>query len=59
MNKKRWDKAIEHAREYLKLYRDLPIQSGWFGVSSISEAISLYEKGDRSKTLLEKLEKIE
>ena len=59
MDKKRWDEVIEHAREMLILYQDLPFQSGWFGASAIGEAISLYEKGDRSKTLFERLENIE
>ena len=59
MKKERWDKAIAHAREYLEMYQKLPFQSGWFGASTISEAISLYEKGDRSEALLERLENIE
>jgi len=59
MDNERWNKAIEHAREVLKDYQDLPFQSGWFGASTINEAILLYEKGDRSEALLDRLENIE
>lgn len=55
---KRWGKAIKHAREMLEMYKKIPLESGWFGVATIGESISLYEKGDRSEALLDRLEKI-
>jgi len=55
--KERWDKAIAHAREYLELYKIIP--TGMFGAMMISDAILLYEAGDRSQALLERLEGIE
>lgn len=55
----RWEKAITHARERLVEYMKLPLASGWWGVATIQQAISLYEAGDRSTVLLYLLERIE
>ena len=42
--KKQLESALEHAREYYKLYTDLPIASGWFGTSVIMKLIARAEK---------------
>lgn len=52
--KERWNKAVEHAREMLKLYRQIP--TGMFGAMMIQRDLDLYEDGDRSEALLESLE---
>jgi len=55
--KERWDKAIEHARRMLELYRQIP--TGMFGAMMIQRDLDLYEAGDKSEALLESLESIE
>lgn len=42
--KKKLEQALAHAREYYKLYTDLPIQSGWFGTMTIQKSIAKAEK---------------
>lgn len=56
MTDERWDAAIEHAREYLKIYREIP--TGVFGAILIQADISRYERGERTIELLEVLEGI-
>lgn len=62
MDEERWQKAIEHAREMLELYKKIP--TGIFGAlhyikMMIRQSISLYGAGDRSEALLEALEGIQ
>lgn len=56
-NQQRWDKAVAHAKEMLELYLEIPTVR--IGAAMIQQCIGLYEKGDRSKTLLNELENIE
>lgn len=56
-NRERWDKAIEHAKGMLELYRSTPM--GFLGSSNIAVLLGWYEQGDRSESLLERLESIE
>ena len=56
-NQERWDKAIEHAKGMLELYRSIPM--GFLGSSNIVVLLEWYEQGDRSESLLESLESIE
>ena len=54
----RWEKAYEHAKKMLEVYKSLgPV--GMFGAIQIASIIDLYESGDRSAALLEALEAIE
>ena len=54
----RWDKAVKHAREMLEVYKSIPY-GGMFGAIIVQTELDLYEDGDRSEALLERLEGIE
>ena len=56
-NQEHWDKAVEHAKGMLELYRSIPM--GFLGSSNIVVLLEWYEQGDRSESLLESLESIE
>ena len=55
---KRWEWAVQRARDILELYEELGPQ-GIFGAITINEKLELYEAGDRSEALLTALENIE
>ncbi len=58
IDNERWNQAIERAREFKSIYKELgPV--GIFGLTAIANDIRLYEAGDRSEALLESLEGIE
>lgn len=56
-NGQRWENAISHAREALRIYRNTPM--GFIAASFIAGDIKRYEGGERSDELLEALEGIE
>lgn len=57
MEEKRWEDAIARAKEYLEIYKSVPM--GMFGATIIAHNISRYENGERSPELLSELEGIE